>query len=58
MFKLIMYRVIEYGVLKKNSIKSKLKFLLKILGAFLVLLKSLKQLRFCGGNFVIFRLKL
>jgi hypothetical protein len=54
-----MHRVIEYGVLKnQNSMKSKLKFLLKILGAFLVLLKSLKQLGFCGGDFVIFRRKL
>jgi hypothetical protein len=55
----MMLRVVEYGIKKnKISIKSKLKFLLKFLGVFLVLLKSPKQLGFCGGEFVIFRLKL
>ncbi len=59
MFRLMMLRVVEYGIKKnKISIKSKLKFLLKFLGVFLVLLKSPKQLGFCGGEFVIFRLKL
>jgi hypothetical protein len=48
MFRLIMLRVIEYGIKKNQSIKSKLKFLLK----------NPKQLGFCGGDHVFFRLKL